>query len=64
VLNSITYQVDRYLGTNALKRKWVASDVRHKLKNLAHTTAFYTRLFDSVYVNPPSHGITDKETYS
>ena len=49
VLSLIEYQVDRYLGLNALKRKIQASDVRNKLKTLMHNVSFYTCLLDSVY---------------
>lgn len=52
-LDSIRYQIDKYLRTNALKRKMIASDVRHKITNLMHLLTFQIRLIDSVFVNPP-----------
>ena len=41
------------MKTNALKRGMIASDVRHKLKNLEYSLSFQIRLLDTIYVSPP-----------
>ena len=43
----------KYIGTNVLKRKFIAQNVRHKLKSLEYYLNFQIRLIDSIYVNPP-----------
>ena len=53
ILDSIQKQVDKYLKTNAIKRGMIASDIRHKLKNLEYSLSFQIRLLDSIYVSPP-----------
>lgn len=52
-LDQITYQVDKYLRVNAIKRKFIASATRHKIANLLFSLSFQIRLIDAVYVNPP-----------
>lgn len=53
-ISAIEYQVDKYLRSNLIKQKSIASDVRHKLKSLQYSIAFQIRLIDSVYVSPPT----------
>jgi hypothetical protein len=53
-ISAIEYQVDKYLRSNMIKQKSIASDVRHKLKSLQYSIAFQIRLIDSVYVSPPT----------
>ena len=52
-LKEMQVQIDKYLAANAVKKKLIASDVRHKLKGLRYSLTFQIRLIDSVYVNPP-----------
>lgn len=39
-LDQITYQVDKYLRVNAMKRKFIASSTRHKISNLLYSLSF------------------------
>lgn len=49
-LDQMRYQVDKYLRTNAVKRKFMESDVRNKLKGLQFALSFQIRLIDTIYV--------------
>lgn len=40
LLDLIRKQVDKYVRANALKKKMIGSDVRHKLRNLEHSLSF------------------------
>ena len=53
ILDDITRIMTKYIGTNVLKRKFIAQNVRHKLKSLEYYLNFQIRLIDSIYVNPP-----------
>ena len=40
LLDEITQQCEKYFAANAIKKKLMASDVRHKLKGLKYSLAF------------------------
>ena len=54
LLDGIKAQCDRYLAANAIMKRLIGSDVRHKLKGLRFSLTFQVRLIDSVYVSPAS----------
>ena len=53
ILDEMQRLTQKYLDTSAFKRKFIASDTRHKLKNLQYSLTFQIRLIDTIYVNPP-----------
>lgn len=53
ILDEIKRHVEKYIGTNSVKRKFIASDIRHKLKGLEYSLSFQIRLIDTIYVSPP-----------
>ena len=52
-LDQIKAQIDKYNSANKLKKSFIGSDVRHKLKGLQHSLTFQIRLLDTVYISPP-----------
>ena len=47
--------MDKYNSANKLKKSFIGSDVRHKLKGLQHSLTFQVRLLDTVYISPPAN---------
>ena len=50
VVKNIRHQIDRFLGTNAVKRNFIAADVRHKLVSQKDNLAFQNRLIDMAFL--------------
>lgn len=54
----MTHQLDRYTKTNYVKRKVIASDVRHKMAALKKQLIFNERLVDTKFSQDQSNVIS------
>ena len=62
ILTEISRLVTKYVSSNAIKKSYIASSTRNKLKSLKFSLTFQMRLFDSVHVQgPPVQVIQENE---
>lgn len=50
LLERVEYQMNKFQTANAIKKKMMESDVRHKLRELAFNISTLDRVIDSVFL--------------